>query len=54
MLVREEVVILIGVIEIYIEVPENRLSMTVVEYISTNRRLIPPLIIIKGVIIIAS
>ncbi|PMD44853.1 hypothetical protein L207DRAFT_419581, partial [Hyaloscypha variabilis F] len=50
----EEVVVLIRVIEIYIGVPENRLLVTIVEYISTNRRLIPPLIIVKGVIIIAS
>ncbi|KAN0098739.1 hypothetical protein V8E51_014402 [Hyaloscypha variabilis] len=50
----EEVVIPIRVIEIYTRIPKNRLLVTVVEYISTDRKAILPLIIIKGVIVIAS
>ena len=52
--VREEVVILIRVIEIYIRIPKNRLLVTVIKCISTNKRAILLLIIIKGVIVIAS
>jgi len=48
------VVVLIGITEMYVGVLENRLSVTVVECISANRRLIPPLIIVKGVMMIAS
>jgi hypothetical protein len=48
------VVIPIKVIEIYIRIPKNRLLVTIVEYISVDRKAIPPLIIIKGVIVIVS
>jgi hypothetical protein len=48
------VVILIRVIEIYTRIPKNRLLVTIVEYIFTNRKAILPLIIIKGVIVITS
>jgi hypothetical protein len=47
----EEVVIPIGIKEIYVEVLENRLSVTVIECISADGRAIPPLIIIPGVMI---
>jgi hypothetical protein len=38
--------------EMYVGVPQNRLSVTVVECISTDGKAIPPLIIIPGVLII--
>jgi len=51
---REEVVILIRVLEIYVKILENRLLVTIVEYISANKRSILLLIIVKGVMIIAA
>jgi hypothetical protein len=54
MLTGEEVVVLIGIKEIYTGIPENRFSVTIVEYISADRNAIPPVIIIPGVRIIAS
>ena len=53
-LVGEEVVILIRVIEIYIRIPKNQLLVTIVEYIFANRKAILLLIIVKGVMVIAS
>jgi predicted transglutaminase-like cysteine proteinase len=50
----EEVIVPIGIKEIYTGIPENRMSITVVEYISADGKAILPVIIIKGVIIIAS
>jgi hypothetical protein len=50
----EEVIVLIGIKEIYTGIPENRMSVTVVECISADGKASPPVIIIKGVIIIAS
>ncbi len=50
----EEVVVPIGVTEMYTGIPENRLSVTVVECISADGKAIPPLIIVKGVMIMAS
>ena len=38
--------------EMYIGVPENRFSLTIVESISADGKAIPPLIIIPGVLII--
>jgi hypothetical protein len=35
-------------------IPENRLSVTIIEYISADRNTIPPVIIIPGVRIIIS
>jgi hypothetical protein len=52
--VREEVVILIKVIEIYIRIPKNRLLVTIVKCIFADRKAILLLIIVKGVIVIAS
>ena len=47
----EEVVVPIGIKEMYVGVPENRLSLTIVESISADGKAIPPLIIIPGVLI---
>jgi hypothetical protein len=38
----------------YTRIPENRFSVTIIEYISADRNTIPPVIIIPGVRIIAS
>jgi hypothetical protein len=50
--VGEEVDILIGIKEMYIGVLQNRFSVIVIEYISANRKSIPLLVIIPGVMII--
>jgi len=50
----EEVVIPIRLTEMYTRIPKNRLSVTVVEYISADRKAIPLLIIVKGVMLIVS
>jgi plasmid replication initiation protein len=50
----EEVVVPIGIKEMYTGIPENRMSVTVVECISADGKAIPPVIIIKGVMIMAS
>jgi hypothetical protein len=47
----EEVVVPIGIKEMYVGVPENRLSLTVVESISADGKSIPPLIIVPGILI---
>jgi hypothetical protein len=47
----EEVIVLVGIKEMYVGVPKNRLSVTVVESISADRRSIPLLIIIPGILI---
>ena len=54
MLAREEVVVPIGITKMYTSIPENRLSVTVIECISADGRAIPPVIIIPGTYIIAS
>ena len=38
----------VGIKEIYVGVPENRLSVTVVESISADGKAIPPLVIVPG------
>jgi hypothetical protein len=48
------VVVLIRIKEIYTGIPENRLSITIIECISADGNAIPPVIIIPGVRIIAS
>ena len=50
----EEVIVLIGIKEMYVGVPENRLSLIVVETISAGGTLIPPLIIVPGILIMES
>ena len=50
----EEVMVPIGIKEIYIGVPENRLSLTIVESVSADSMSIPPLIIVPGGMIMES
>jgi hypothetical protein len=45
-------VVLVSIIEIYVRIPENRISITVIEYICANRIAIPPVIIALGTMII--
>jgi hypothetical protein len=47
----EEVVVPIGIKEMYVGVPENRMSLTIVECISANEKAMPPLVIIPSVLI---
>ena len=47
----EEVVVLIGIKEMYVRVPQNRLSVTVVECIFVDGKAIPLLVIVPGVMI---
>ena len=42
----EEVVVPIGIKEMYIGVPENRISLTVIESISVDGKSIPPVVIV--------
>jgi hypothetical protein len=51
-LTKEEVVVPINIKEIYVGVPKNRISLTIVEYISINGKAMPPLVIIPGILII--
>jgi hypothetical protein len=50
----EEVVVPIGIKEMYIGIPENHLSITIIECILANGRAIPLVIIVPSVMIIAS
>jgi hypothetical protein len=50
----EEVVVLIGIKEMYVRVPKNRLSITIVKSISTDGKAIPPLVIIPSATIMVS
>jgi hypothetical protein len=50
----EEIVVPIRIKEIYTGIPENRLSITIIECISADRNTIPPVIIIPGIRIITS
>jgi hypothetical protein len=50
----EEVIVLIGIKEMYTGIPENCFFVIIIEYISADRNTIPPVIIIPGVRIIAS
>jgi hypothetical protein len=51
---REEVVVLIGIKEIYTGIPENCISLIIIESISADSKAIPPVVIIPRVIIIVS
>jgi len=53
-LAREEVVVLIGIKEIYTGIPENRISLTIIESISIDSKVIPPVVIIPRVMIMVS
>jgi ribose/xylose/arabinose/galactoside ABC-type transport system permease subunit len=45
-------VVLVGIKEMYVGIPENRILITVIKYICTNRTAIPPVIIVLGTMII--
>jgi hypothetical protein len=45
-------VVLVGIIEIYVGIPENRISIIVIEYICANGTAIPLVIIAPGTMII--
>jgi hypothetical protein len=49
---REEVVVPIGIKKMYVRVPKNRLSLTVVKSISTDSKSIALLIIMPSILII--
>jgi hypothetical protein len=53
-LVGGKIIVLIRIKEIYIRIPENRLSVTIIKYISIDRNIIPLVIIIPGIRIIIS
>jgi hypothetical protein len=53
-LTEKDVIVPIRIKEMYIKVPENRLSMTVIKSISTDGKAIPPLVIVPGKNIIMS
>jgi hypothetical protein len=44
----EEVIVPIGITEMYVGVPENRLSLTIIESISADGKAIPPGVIVPG------
>jgi hypothetical protein len=50
----EEVVVLIGIKEIYTGIPENRMSLIIIESISADSKAILPVVIIPGVMIMVS
>ncbi len=50
----EEVVVPVAIKEMYTGIPENRLSVTIVESISADGTAIPPVIIVPGKMIMAS
>jgi hypothetical protein len=50
----EEVVVLIGIKEIYTGIPENRISLIIIEYISADSKAIPLVVIVPGIIIMVS
>jgi hypothetical protein len=50
----EEVVVPIGIKEIYTGIPENRISLTIIESISADGKAILPVVIVPGVIIMVS
>jgi hypothetical protein len=50
----EEVIVPIGIKEIYTGIPENRMSLTIIESISADGKAIPPVVIVPGVMIMVS
>ncbi|PMD50980.1 uncharacterized protein K444DRAFT_706738 [Hyaloscypha bicolor E] len=50
----EEVVVPIGIKEIYIGIPENRISLTIIKCISADGKAIPPVVIVPGIMIMVS
>jgi hypothetical protein len=47
-------VVPMGIKEMYTGIPENYLSITIIECISADGKVIPPVIIIPGVMIMVS
>jgi hypothetical protein len=50
----KKVVIPIRIKEIYTRIPENHISLIIIEYISIDSKAISPVVIIPGIIIIVS
>jgi hypothetical protein len=50
----EKVVVPIGIKEIYTGIPENHISLIIIEYISADSKAIPPVVIVPGIIIMVS
>jgi hypothetical protein len=50
----EEVVVPVGIKEMYVGIPENRMSLTVIESISADGKAIPPVVIVPGTMIMVS
>jgi hypothetical protein len=50
----EEVIVLIRIKEIYTRIPENRMSLTIIESISADGKAIPPVVIVPRVMIMVS
>jgi hypothetical protein len=50
----EEVVVPIGIKEMYTRIPENYMSLTIIECISIDGKAIPPIVIVPRVMIIVS
>jgi hypothetical protein len=50
----KEIVVPIRIKEIYIGIPENRISLIIIKYISADSKAIPLVIIVPGIIIIVS
>ena len=50
----EEVVVPIGIKEMYTGIPENRISLTIIECISADGKAILPVVIIPGTMIMVS
>ena len=51
---REEVIVPIRIKEMYTRIPENRMSLTIIESISIDSQAIPPVVIVPRVMIIVS
>jgi hypothetical protein len=50
----QEVVVPIGIKEMYVGIPENRMSLTIIECISADGKAIPPVVIVPGILIMVS
>lgn len=50
----EKVIVPIGITEMYVGVPENRLSLTAIECICADGHAIPPVVIVPGTNIMVS
>jgi len=51
---REEIIVLIRIKEIYTRIPENYISLIIIESISINSKAILLVVIVPGVIIMVS